>query len=146
MKKCGHMCSRWDILFAALLLPFAGQACKAQTVVDAPWMTGQRLLEMIPQAGAFDEATGQIRRKQATLKDEFDRIRAESYIDGVHDSTEGKTWCFSKQFKPKPDTLHSQIIWGLRALTRDELQRSAADLIVEVWREKYPCKLEKGQQ
>ena len=107
--------------------------CAAQPVAVAPWMTGGRLVEMIafpPSAkGNFD-----LTREQFLAAEQ-----ARLYIEGVHDATEGKSWCYSERHRPGPDALRDQAEVGLRALPREQLKRNAADLIVEIWRSKWPC-------
>jgi hypothetical protein len=107
--------------------------CSAQPVAVAPWMTGERLVAMITfpsrAKGNFD-----LTREQFLAAE-----RARLYIEGVHDATEGKSWCFSERYRPGPDALRDQAEVGLRALPRDQLKRNAADLIAEIWRNKWPC-------
>ena len=74
-----------------------------------------------------------------TREQYMDKELARLYISGVHDSTEGKSWCFSQKYRPKPDTLQGDIMAALRAMPPDQLRRNAADIIVEVWRKKWPC-------
>lgn len=122
---------------ALILLGLAVAApCGAQPVTVAPWMTGARLVEMVsfpPTAkGNFD----------LTREQYLDAERVRLYIEGVHDATEGKDWCYSERYRPGPDALREQAEMGLRALAKrdpDRLKRNAAELIVEVWREKWPC-------
>jgi hypothetical protein len=96
-------------------------------------MTGQRLVDLAKwPAGAknkLDLTDAQYRDQQL----------AQMYIHGVHDSTEGKQWCYSDQLKPKPGTLEDYALNGLRALPAAELTRNASDLITAIWRAKLPC-------
>jgi hypothetical protein len=69
---------------------------------------------------------------------------AELYIKGAHDATERKEWCFADRSgkapaKPRPPDLQSFVLNGLRALPRAELKRNAADLILQLWQDKWPC-------
>jgi len=68
------------------------------------------------------------------------------YIHGVHDATEGKSWCYGHVGKPKPDILEDAAIDGIRGLPRRQLKRNASDLIVEIWRARYPCSKGKEQR
>jgi hypothetical protein len=105
----------------------------ARPVIDAPWMTGERLLRMVtfPTAarGNFD----------LTHEQYLDAQRARYYIEGVHDNTEGKSWCYSTRHRPGPDALLDNIYSGLRKLPPAQLKRNASDLITEIWAQRWPC-------
>ena len=96
-------------------------------------MTGQRLVDL-QQTPPNTRNNLQLPPSQY-LNDQ----RAESYMDGVHDATEGKGWCYDAKSKPKPDTIKETVIWALRSMPSDQLKRNAADLIVEILAAKYPC-------
>ena len=96
-------------------------------------MTGQRLVDLQKTPPNAQN------NLQLTPSQYLDDRRAESYMDGVHDATEGKGWCYDAKSKPKPDTIKETVIWTLRAMPPDQLKRNAADLIVEILAAKYPC-------
>jgi hypothetical protein len=128
------------VLFAALTLALAAP-CRAQPVTLAPWMTGQALIDLL-DGGDVSDIKGGYRQftqeDRVELRRQMSKQQGEAYINGVHDATEGKLWCFSAS-KPKPSTLQEEVFWGLRALPVDQLKRNASDLIVELWRKKWPC-------
>jgi hypothetical protein len=116
--------------------------CAAQRAKEHPWMTGERLLKLYSREGRdlIKEGHGRFTREELIEHhDELNEMEADLYMDGVHDATEGKAWCYSKKYDPHPDTLHGQIIWELRKLPLDQLRRNAADLIAEIWASKWPC-------
>lgn len=105
----------------------------AQPAAAIPWMTGERLLRMVtfpPGAkGNFD----------LTPQQYLEAERARYYIEGVHDTTEGKSWCYSERYQPGPDALLDDIYAGLRKLSAAQLKRNASDLITEIWAKRWPC-------
>ena len=105
----------------------------AQPANEVPWMTGERLLRMVtfpPGAkGNFD----------LTREQYLDAQRARYYIEGVHDQTEGKSWCYSERYQPGPDALLDNIYAGLRKMSPAQLKRNASYLITEIWAQKWPC-------
>lgn len=119
------------VLFGLALT--AALPCQAQRVDVAPWMTGAQLLQLLTlPAGAkngLDLTPGQY--------DAAERGRA--YVEGVHDATEGKTWCYSERYHPGPGALMGDVIGGLRALPSEQLKRNASALIEEIWARKWPC-------
>ncbi|OJA48448.1 Rap1a/Tai family immunity protein [Burkholderia ubonensis] len=60
------------------------------------------------------------------------------YLAGVVDSTEGKDWCGTGRVKS--GEIDSEVLGELRKLPRDPLKVGAAGLIVNVLRQKYPCR------
>jgi hypothetical protein len=116
------------LLGLAITLP-----CVAQPVSTAPWMTGQQLVEL------YNRPSGAQSRTEATAREQLRQYQAEAYLNGVHDATEGKDWCYSTKYNPHQDELWSDALWGLRALPPDQLKRNAAELIVNIWRKKWPC-------
>lgn len=127
----------------ALLLAVAvSSAALGQPVTVAPWMTGARLLGLYAAEpsraiagpyGKYSEA------ERVAVRETVSKASAAAYVDGVHDATEGKAWCYSVKASPHPDELQSEALWGLRALPPEQLKRNAADLIVDIWRKKWPC-------
>jgi hypothetical protein len=114
-------------------LALAASTAAAQPVSVAPWMTGQRLLELYARpAGAASEA-------DLTVRQYVDLRSAQLYLHGVHDATEGREWCYDRKYRPKPDVIEDAALAALRALTSEQLKRPAAELIVAAWRSKWPC-------
>jgi hypothetical protein len=130
------------VMRGALLLALALAApCGAQPVTVAPWMTGEWLVDLYNGGdlsgiqGSYGHFT---REDRIEVQRRIAKERAEAYVSGIHDATEGKQWCYNPS-KPKPSTLQEEVFWGLRALPADQLKRNASDLIVELWRRKWPC-------
>lgn len=119
--------------FILLLALAATSSSLAQPVDVAPWMTGEQLVGLLKwPAGVrdnFDLSIGQ----------RLDRTAAKNYIVGVHDATEGKAWCWNREYKPKPDVIQDQVYEGLLILTPAQRKRNAAALIAEILAAKYPC-------
>jgi hypothetical protein len=61
------------------------------------------------------------------------------YIQAVHDATEGRDWCASNAHGPLPHELEDDARHTLQRMPDAQLKRNAAELIVEVWRKKWPC-------
>lgn len=123
---------RWRaVLFLAVIASTVPVA--AQPVSERPWMTGQQFVEL----SAWPE--GAHSNIDLTPLQAMNQELAKMFLVGVHDATEGKDWCFSVRAKPKPDTLRDQAIRSLRSMNQQQLRRSATELVVEVWRAKYPC-------
>jgi hypothetical protein len=102
----------------------------AQTVKQAPWMTGERLLALV----AFPQPAS-----KSKFDLDLDEQRAKLYIHGVHDATEGDGWCYGSVRRPKPGQLEDEAIDGIKGMPPAQLKRNAADLLVEIWRVKNPC-------
>jgi hypothetical protein len=127
----------------AVGLTLAG-ACNAQPASETPWMTGHRLVKLL---GNVDPATvnwtpdGPFRTRAlaAEYQDVRNREFARGFIHGVHDATEGKTWCWSTKYMPAPDELEEDARRALQHMSDTQLKRNAADLIAEVWRMRWPC-------
>lgn len=114
-------------LVAGLLM---AAPCVAQPISQAPWMTGERLARLI--------SYGSLPGVRSAEKD-LDFERARHYIDGVHDLSEGKFWCYSSGHQPGREALQSDVAVGLKRMPSDQLQRNAAELIVEIWQKRWPC-------
>jgi hypothetical protein len=122
----------------------AGAPCLAQPAATMPWMTGERLVKML---GNTDPNTvawkpGGPFRTQAIAAEYMDMANGEfvrGYIQGVHDATEGKDWCWSRKYQPMAHELEFDARHALQRMPAIQLKRNAADLIVEVWRETWPC-------
>lgn len=106
-------------------------------------MTGERLVKLL---GNVDSRTvywtpDSPFRSQAIAADYHDMTNGEfvhGYIQAVHDASEGKEWCWN-QFRPKPDELIEDARRSLQRMTGAQLKRNAAELIADVWRNKFPC-------
>lgn len=62
------------------------------------------------------------------------------YIHAVFDVGRGKTFCFSDNGRPNDETFYEETIRNLRAIPLAKLQRqSAANLLTEIWRARWPC-------
>jgi hypothetical protein len=119
-------------------------ACNAQPTTVTPWMTGERLVKLL---GNVDPAnvswTSNSPFRSRAIAAEYEDIRnrelVHGFIQGVHDATEGKSWCWSSRYKPAPDELEDDARRSLQQMPSTQLKRNAADLIVEVWRSRWPC-------
>jgi len=131
---------------AALALPVVAQPADL-----IPWMTGARLVELL---GDVDQAKvhwgpDSPFRSRAIAAEYFGMANREfvhGYIQAVHDATEGKAWCWSEKYKPKPDELEADARLALLRMPDTQLKRNAADLIVEVWRKTWPCTGDYGRK
>lgn len=129
----------------ALLLALVSGAALAQPVAQVPWMTGAQLVKLL---GNVDPATitwseDSPFRSRAIAADYLDmanRRFVSGYIQAVHDATEGREWCWSERYHPKPDELESDAQRALQHMTDAQLKRSAAALIVDTWSAKWPCR------
>lgn len=121
----------------ALALAFAFPAA-AQPAKVPVWMTGQALLALLtfPSSvkGGLDMSDAQF----------LDAERARLYIEGVHDNSAGKAWCYNTVNPPGPDAVHDAVVMGLRSMAPAQLKRNAADLIVEIWQNRWPCRGREG--
>ncbi|MGH8854054.1 MAG: Rap1a/Tai family immunity protein, partial [Telluria sp.] len=118
--------------------------CHAQPAATIPWMTGERLVKLL---GNVDPATVHWApdspfRTRAIAAEYVDMSNSEfvrGYIGAVHDATEGSNWCANKKSKPLPHELEADARHALQRMPGPQLKRNAADLIVELWRSKWPC-------
>lgn len=125
-----------------LVLVLAGSACQADA--PAPRMTGERLLkklEPIEAASISPDPAGKFTQEELASVHTMRNVEfVQGYLAALYDETEGKAWCYDPKSKtPKPDTFWDESRWGLHRLTPAQLKRNAADLLVEVWRGKWPC-------
>lgn len=131
--------------FVALAL---SGAAVAQPVSQTPWMTGERLVRLLANV---DPATiywteSSPFRSRAIAAEYLDMSNGEfvrGYIQAVHDATEGKDWCWSAQHHPKPHEMEMDARGALQKMNDAQLKRNAVDLIVDVWRKKWPCPVER---
>jgi hypothetical protein len=126
-----------------LALALSGSAI-AQPVAQIPWMTGAQLVKLLgnvdPAKISWSEDSPF--RSRAIAAEYIDMANGRfvsGYIQAVHDATEGKEWCWSERYHPKPDELEADARNSLQRMSDAELKRSASALIVEVWRRKWPC-------
>jgi hypothetical protein len=133
------------LLGAMLALP-----ASAQHASVTPWMTGARLVKLL---GNVDPASvnwtpAHPIRSRALAADYIDMLNRESfhaYVLAVHDATEGRCWCWSDKYRPKPHELEADAREALQRMPDEQLKRNAADLIVEVWRARWPCQAVRSQ-
>lgn len=130
------------MLLAALFVVAAPMA--AQPSSTTPLMTGERLVRLLSNvdpATVTWEPDGPFRSR--TIAAEFQGLAngqfVHGYIQAVHDATEGKQWCPTKGIRPAPHELEDDARRALQQMPDAQLKRNAADLIVEVWRAKWPC-------
>lgn len=126
----------------ALALVLAGPNCLADA--PAPRMTGERLLKKLdPVDGTTisQDSTRKLTRDELASLHTMRNVEfVQGYLAALYDETEGKTWCYDAKSKsPKPDTFWDESRWGLHRFTPAQLKQNAATLLVEVWRQKWPC-------
>ncbi|AOJ63358.1 hypothetical protein WJ32_13425 [Burkholderia ubonensis] len=90
-----------------------------------PRVDGVRLLDSISRADNSPYANAE-------------RHVMTGYLAGVADSTEGRDWCGTGRVKS--GEIDSEVLGEFRKLPRDALKVGAAGLIVNVLRQKYPCR------
>lgn len=125
-----------------LVLMLIAPACVADA--PAPRMTGERLLkklEPVEAAAVTPDPTGKFTREELASVHTTQNVEfVQGYLAALYDETEGKAWCYDPKSKtPKPDSFYDESRWGLHRLTPTQLKKNAATLLVEVWREKWPC-------
>lgn len=86
-----------------------------------------------------EELIGKLLKPATADHDPFNREIAYAYLNGIKDGTQGTVWCFTGRIKP--DELNVELASALRAkLTRAELKRNAAPLVLDELRKRFPCK------
>lgn len=70
--------------------------------------------------------------------DERERMKANMYMLGVFDATEGQAWCSYK--KSLPGSLRESIYDFFKALPSERLKERASGLITEALSKELPCK------
>lgn len=118
--------------------------CHAQPVSPLPWITGERLVKLL---GNVDPATVKWTpdspfRSKAIAAEYLDMSNGEfvrGYIQAVHDATDGRKWCSSQRDRPMPHELEADVRCALQRMSDTQLRRNAADLIVDIWRKRWPC-------
>jgi hypothetical protein len=137
----------WIFLLAVAMLTPDGHATE-----PVPRMTGARLLDRLesvePAKVAWGPESKASREELAYLQTARNIEFVQGYIAALYDATEGKDWCYNSKYKsPKPDTFWDESRWGLYRLPPAQLRRNAAELLVAIWREKWPCAaIERGRQ
>ncbi len=76
--------------------------------------------------------------KSYISNDDKERERAELYLLGVMDSTEGRTWCDYKTFKTI--TLRERIFEGFKIIEQHKLDERASAIIEKILSKRYPCR------
>ncbi|WP_321860474.1 Rap1a/Tai family immunity protein [Burkholderia cenocepacia] len=110
-----------NVLVVASLSASIGSA----TAAAVPRVDGARLLD------------GMSRSDNSPYAD-AERHAMAGYLAGVADATEGKAWCDNGRVKP--GEIDSEVLAALRKLPRDALKASAARLVADVLRQKFPCR------
>lgn len=126
-----------------MVLASMAPAARAQPAADIPWMTGASLVKKL---GSVDPRTIHWTRDSpfpsaavaAGFQDMVNGEFVQGYVSALRDATEGKEWCWSP-YRPKPHILLDDATRALQKMSDAQLKRSAADLIVEHWRAKFPC-------
>lgn len=142
MRDFGQVASAGGVV---LLLSFVSAAsyCHAQPAPEITRMTGERLVKLM---GNVDPSTVHWttdspfpnRAIAAQYRDMVNGEFVHGYIQAVHDASEGREWCWSHS-KPKPHILVEDAKRHLQQLPNARLGRTAAALIVEHWRQQFPC-------
>ena len=68
------------------------------------------------------------------------REKAYSYLDGARDTAEGRVWCDVNQLKT-PDMAY-ELSDEISKLSPARRSKNAASLILDMLRQKYPCRKE----
>lgn len=141
------------LLLALSMAGLVAPAVQAHRVPDR-FVTGQRLVDLFdptirPKTLFSTDGTFVADLPAKDWQTDAERIRhveginAENgrwYINAVFDGGRGRSFCFTEKDRPNDETFHEDVIRDLRALPHDVLRRRpAADLIIEVWRKKWPC-------
>lgn len=132
------------LLVAATGCYASAEAAEPAMQPATPWMTGQRLLTLLepvsPDAVSWSSDSKFTKDELAVHYTTANVEYVRGYIAALHDATEWKSWCPNPQYKvPKPDTFWDESRWGLASLSPAQLQHNAADLLVDIWRRKWPC-------
>lgn len=114
---------------SVLLLVLAVTHLSLQAGPIFPRMTGAQVIEFTGPRPA--STPGQA--KWNFLEEQS----ANAYIDGVQDAAQGSAWCDTGRVKPHE--IRDDVILALRKLPADRLKGSAAPLIIEFLRKKFPC-------
>jgi len=112
-------------LFCSLLLSGAVTAAPSSFTLD-----GDRFVSMVSRSAAMPMDPA----------DYLQREKAYSYLDGVRDSAEGRVWCDVHQLKT-PDLAY-ELSAEIARMPEAERRKSAAQLLLDLLRQKFPCRPE----
>ena len=134
-------CAAIRVLVLGVVL--AAPNIRAQPAADRPLMTGEHLVKLM---GNIDHRTVNWTPdspfpSRAIAAEYLDMVNGEfvhGYIQAVHDASEGRDWCWSHS-KPKPHILIEDVRRHLQQMATAKLHRNASALIVEYWRDQFPC-------
>ena len=129
-------------VFAALMCVVT--VTQAQRLV-APYVTGEMLIRKLTPVESVDMTSHS--EGDLLSKEEMARFRTivnynfyEGYFSAVHDAAVNKRFCYNSKYPiPKPDIVESVARQGLFSLSAEQLKRDASELLVEIWRQKWPC-------
>lgn len=135
---------------AALVMGAMAPVAEAQPATEVPWMTGARLVKRLGNVDPrtvhwTPESPFPSRAVAAEFQDMVNGEFVQGYVSALRDATEGKEWCWSP-YKPKPHVFLDDTTRSLQKMTETQLKRSAADLITEHWRAKFPCQGESARR
>lgn len=116
-----------SVLSVRNMLVFVSLSASAAiaSATTVPRVDGARLLESMS-------------RTDTTPYADAERHAMAGYLAGVADATAGKDWCGNQRVKQ--GEVDSDVLDALRKLPREALSASAANLVVNVLRQKYPCR------
>ena len=134
------------LLGAVFALPASAQHANV-----APWVTGEQLLRKLdavsPQQVPWTPHSGVSREELAAMHTHTNIEYVRGFVEALHDATEGTTWCYSDKYQtPNPENFWDESRWGLGRLTAAERKRSAAELLPNIWRAKWPCRAGQGRK
>ncbi|MDP2370459.1 Rap1a/Tai family immunity protein [Rhodoferax sp.] len=123
----------------ALALGLAAVASSAVTADERP----SRLANPSPHSPMQSVMIENVNISTAEFWDAYtstvveERRRAELFLIGVLDATEGVSWCDYRNFKT--DTINEEIYEGLKKLTREQMKGRAARTINQILAKGLPC-------
>lgn len=135
-------------VFAALMCVVT--LSEAQRLV-APYVTGEMLvrkLTPVEPADMTSHSEGDLlsRQEMARFRTTVNYHFYEGYFSAVHDTAVNKQFCYDPKYPmPKPDIVESAARQGLFSLSAEQLKRDASELLIEIWREKWPCPERRGK-
>jgi hypothetical protein len=112
--------------------PFRMPGAPKKTVpAPSPWFTGKQLLQQLDPPSA-----GQARETAIA--------EGTRYLMGVYDATESGLWCYTDNRphptpKQPPEVMRAATLAYLRKLPATALSEKASVLVVQMWRERWPC-------
>jgi hypothetical protein len=112
------------VCMSAIVFTAASSAASAE-----PRLTGQQLLERWkPGVSSFELGANEL----------LDRNFADGYVAGVVDATRGLLWCAPTSLKGVE--VDGDVMWSLKALTKDERKGAAAERLISLLSQRFPCK------